>query len=278
MVFSIPANTQIQAIPPKQKEGDNLLFRLVEKFGEQLDLIRTPNKAIGALFRWVEFMPLSYRWLTFFADRRYAIKAVTSTFDLPMFFVKQVKLYETCIRLKNRLVSIRPLNMGKVIKNTKKIFFSFLAATLSGIKLTQLLDKTRVFALNKISRSLSSVLVKSDCLLSLGLYSMKAVDLSWILRSQLKKESLSNKEQKGKYSSQTTKTMMKLGSSSAKALSSSISAATLFLGCYINPLVTVAASTLSIAISIASKIVCHSNLLWKDKSKSVEEAFASLPA
>ena len=278
MVFSISATTQIQVIPHRQKEENSLLFRLVEKFGEQLDLIRAPSKAISTLFRWAEFMPLSYRWLAFFSEQRYAIKNATSTFAFPMFFVKQVKLYETCIRLKNRLLSMRPMNMGKVIKNAKKIFFSFLAATISGIKLTQLLDKTRIFALNKISSSLSSALTKSDCLLSLGLYIMKAIDLTWILRSQLKKESLSAKEQKWNYSSQVTKTMIKLGSNSAKVLSNSISAATLFLGCYINPLVTVAASTLSIAISIASKIVCHNNLFWKDKSKSIEEAFASLPA
>src|SRR5690349_11108249 len=207
LVFSIPASTQIHAIQPKQKEEYNYLFRLVEEFGEQLDLIRIPSKVISVVFTWAEFMPLSYRWLTFFAAQRYAIKTVTSTFALPMFFVKQVKLYETCMRLKNRLFSIHPLNMGEAIMNAKKIFFSFLAATISGIKLTQLLDKMRIFALNKISKSLPSVLVKSDCLLSLGLYSMKAVDLSWILRSQLKKESLSTKELKRNYSSQVTKTV-----------------------------------------------------------------------
>lgn len=280
MVVSIFANTQIQKTSYEKKQ-EKLVYsgRFAEKFGKQLNALRTPSKAMSTLLSWTEFMPLPYRWLSLFADQRYAVKAVTSTFALPMFFVKQIKLYESCQHLKNRLFMSNPLNMGKVIGDVKKIFFSFLAAILGGIKLTQLLDKTRIVNLNKISQLLPNILAKSNCLLSLALHSMKMIDISWALQSQLKKENLPVKEYSCSPSRKMTKTMMKLGANSAKVLSNSISVAALFLGWTINPLVSAAISTLSVVASITCKIACRNHFFGKRESKAFKaKAFAALPA
>jgi hypothetical protein len=273
LVSSISANTQILVTPSEKKDEDNLLFRFSKKFSEQLDLIRIPNKVMSTLLGWAECMPLPSRLLAFIADQREVIKTVASTFALPKFFVKQVKLYETCNQLKNRL-SASAVNLGKVIDAVKKTFFASLSAASAGIKLSQLLDKTRIIDLSKISRLLPNVLAKTDCLLSLGLNSMKIVDTFWILRAQIKKENRSPKERNWSFSNKTTKAIVKLGSRGVKVFSNSIAAAALFLGLYINPLVSVAVATLS----IADKIIRHSKFFCKGKSKKSEETFAFLPA
>ncbi len=277
MVSSISISTQIAKNPSEEKKKDNYFFRFVEKYGEQLDFIRLPNKAIGALLGWAEYMPLSSQLLSFIADRRYSIKTVTSTFAIPKFFIKQVKLFEACHHLKNRLSVQRLAGLDKVIEDVKKIFLAFLAATIATIKVPQLLDKTRIIDLNKISRMLPSVLAKSECLLSIGLYSMKVVDTTWVLRSQLKRENLSLADWKWSSSPKVTKTLLRLGSNSLQIISNSIAAAALFLGWYTNPLASLGVSMLSVTISILSKIDCHSHFFWKD-SKRTEAAIASLPA
>lgn len=276
MVSSITTNTKITQTPSEEKKKDNDFFRFFEKWGEQLDFIRLPNKVIGTWLGWAEYMLLPSQPLSLITDRRLTIKAVTSTFAIPKFFIKQVKLFETCYDLKNKL-SAKPAGLGKIIEDVKKTFLAFLAAITATIKVPQILDKTRIFDLNKISRALPTILAKSECLLSLGLYGMKVIDTGWTLCSQLKRKNRSLADRKWSSSPKVTKSLQKLGSNSLKVISNSFSAAALFLGSCANPLASLVISILSVIASLLGKIGCRSDIFWKD-SKRAEDAFASLPA
>jgi hypothetical protein len=269
-------NTQVTENLSEEKRRGNFFFRFVEKYGEQLDIIRFPNKVISTLLGWTEYMPLPSQLLSFLADRRHVIKTVTSTFALPYFFVKQIKLLEMCNHLNNRLCVPRPVRLDKIVDDVKKVFLSFLSAMVATLKVPQALDKTRIIDLSKISRVLPNVLAKGDCLLSLGLYSMKVIDTTWLLGSQLKRENRSLADWNWSSSSKVTKTLLKLSSNSLKVFSNSIVAMALFLGWYTNPLISVAVSSLSLVVSLIGKIGCHRNFFWKD-SKRPEVGYAALP-
>jgi hypothetical protein len=268
-------NTQITVNPIEKKEKNNLFFHFTKKFSEQLDLIRMPNKMISTLLSWTEFMPLPSQVLSFIADRRDKIKMVTSTFALPKLFIKQIKLYEACHYLKNRLSARGHVSLDKIVDDVKKKFLAFLSVTIKGIQLPQLLDKARIIDLNKISRMLLGALAKSECLLSLGYYSIKVADKAWILHTQLKSENQALAHWKWNSSPKATRTLIKLSTNSLKVLSNSISVAALFLGLHTNPLISLAVSTLSISVSIIAKITCHRNFFWKDSKRS-DVAWASL--
>ncbi len=274
-MVSSTSSACIFASGSKEKAGG--FFRSVKKFGEQLDFIRLPNKVISTLFRWTEYIPLPSQLLSFFADRYHSIKEVTSTFAIPKFFIKQAKLFEACYHLQSRWSAQGFARLDKIVKDIKNFFFSFLSATIATIKLPQILDKTRIIDLNRISRALPSILAKSECLLSLGLSSMKVIDTTWTLRSQLKRENRSLADWKWNSSPTVTKTLLKLGSNSLTVISNSISAAALFLGRHVNPLVSLVVSTISISAALFSKVACHSKLTGKD-SRCADKAYFSLPA
>lgn len=278
LVSSISTNTQIVKNPSEDKKKDNYFFRFIEKCGEQLDIIRFPNKVISTLLGWKEYLPLPSQLLSFLSDRRHTIKTVTSTFALPKFFIKQIKLLETCNHLKNRLCAQVAVGVDKVVENVKKVFLAFLSATIATIKLPQVLDKTRIIDLSKISKMLPNVLAKCEGLLSIGLYSMKVVDTTWLLHSQLKKETRPLADWKWSSSPKVTKTLLKLASNSLKVFSNSVSTAVLFLGWCTNPLVSFGVSLLSLSVSVLGKVGSHSTFFRKDDSKRTEAAFASLPA
>ena len=245
----------------------------MQKFGKKLDIICLVNKAISNLLSWSEYLPLPSYILSFLADQRYQIKTVSSTFALPKFFIKQAKLYENLVLLKNRFSISGPFRLKNVVKEAKRTFFAFLSAVKTGIKVPQLLDKTRIIDLSKISRMLPSYFAKGECVVSTGLYGMKTVDTAMKLHTQLKKENYSDK-----LSSKVKKTLLKLGSNTAKTVSNSIAGAALFLGWYNNPIIATAVSTFSISISIISKMIGHSKFFRGDKSNDLWKASASLPA
>ncbi len=253
--------------------ANNHIFSAARKFGKKLDFVQLINKAVSNLLSWSEYLPLPSKVLSFLADQRFQIKTVSSTFALPKFFIKQAKLCETFMLLKNRFNVAGPDRLKKIAGGAKKTFFAFLSAVKTGMKLPQLLDKTRIVDLSKISRMLPNYLAKGEYLVSAGLCGMKTVDIARKLRAQLKKENFSEK-----FSPKVKKTLLKLGANSAKTFSNSLAGAALFLGMYSNPIIATALSTLTIGISVISNMIGHTQFFRGDKSNGFWEASASLPA
>src|ERR1700722_6910395 len=246
-------------------------FQFAEKFKEQLSSVSLPNKVITTLLGWAQVVPLPSETLSFIAAQRNTIKSVSSTLALPKCFLAQSKLAKNSIDLKNKLTSSKSLSSGEIIEAVKKVFFAFLSSVTSFIKLPQVLHKTKIIDLNKISRSLPNALAKGEALLSLGVSSMKTVDSAWVLKEQLSSTN-------GRMTPKVKKTLFKLGSNSLGVLSSSLSAAVLLLEWYVNPLAALVVTTLSVGMPLASKIAPFNKLFWESDSKIRDKAYASLPA
>ena len=97
-------------------------------------------------------MKLPDSWQVFLAVQRHSIKVVSSTFALPQFFIKQLKLYEACEQLKNNFTQEVPAKMEKIVGDVKKVFLSSISSIISTLKIPQLLHKTQVIDLSKVSR------------------------------------------------------------------------------------------------------------------------------
>jgi hypothetical protein len=278
LISSTYATSQVpyKAVAEKKEEG-NLLFRIAKQFGKHLDIACFSNKVASTVLDWMKLLPLSDGLLSLIANRRHMIKSVTSLFNLPKFFVKQIRRYEVCSELKERLTSnIQRLHQW--VDNVKKIFFTALSTIIAGLKLPRLLDKAGIIDLSKISRMLSTRLARGACLCSLVLCSMKFVDTAWTLRSHLKKEHASPKWDVWHPSRRLTRTILKLGSNSIKLLAHSLSAAVLFLGWYSNPLVFVTVSTATLGFSFATKTSRDRKSICGSHAKKAREAGALLPA
>ena len=270
--------TNAQAIQgAESREAIPLHYRIAHEFEKLLKLIRMPNKVISTLFGWAEMIYPSESWQTFLTAQRYTIKAVASTFALPKLIIKQVKLFEAWSHLKNSLTQEMPAKLEKIAGEVKKVFLSFLSCLAAGLKIPQLLDKTQVVDLSKISRLLPSVLRRAECLLSLALSSMKFIDTAWNLQEQLEKENANAPHHSG-HSAKTKSLIFKLGTSSIKIVSDSINAASLFLGWYATPIVNLTVSTISLTASVVSKLVRNSHLFGMKEPKNSQEAASVLPA
>ena len=260
-----------------KKNEDQQFFRAIEQFDKQLDVFRLPTE-VDLVLGWIGSMPLPLSWASLIVEQHRTIKTISSTFSLPKFGVKQIQFYKSYSHLKNRIDSMDPNDFDDIAKDGKKTFFSMLAAMIAGLKLPRLLDKTRVLDLSKISKSLPATLAKGECFFSLISDSVKIADTAWILNSQLRNENASLVERMWNPSPKMKKDLLELCSNSFSALSSSISAASLFLKWSAHPYLSVAVSTLSTMSSLMSQGISCDRWLWGTQSADSRKVFASLPA
>ncbi len=260
------------------KESKPLLYRMTEEYENFTSFPLLPNKIIANLLGWAEKLKLPDSLLTSIAGTRDTIKSVSSAFEIPRYFTQHVKLYEATSRLKNRLAQEAPAKSEKVIEDVKKVFLAFLSSLSSLLKVPQALNKSKIIDLNKVSRLLPSVLSKTECVLSLTSSAINLIDTTWTLRDQVKKANLPLAEQIRHPSAKIKRTCLKLGTSSISIVSNCISAASLFLGFYTHPFVSMSLSSASLVASVGGKIATNSNLFGLKKSKYSLEASVSLPA
>ncbi len=246
-----------------------------DEFAKFLDNALLPNKVINNLLGWAEYMKLPDSWQVFLAVQRHSIKTVTSTFALPQFFIKQLKLYEACEDLKKNFTQDVPAKMGKVLGDVKKVFLASISSIISTLKIPQLLHKTQVIDLSKLSRMLPSVLSKTESLFSLAFSGMKLVDTAWTLQSQLQKENATLSHKFWHPSAKVKALYLKLGTGSLGAVTDSIGAASLFLGVHVNPIASMTISTISLTITVVSKFLRNCRLFGLSETK---DSLVSLPA
>jgi hypothetical protein len=250
--------------------------KAAEDFKKFLDNALLPNKVISNLLSWTEFMKLPDSWQVFLAVQRHSIKVVSTTFALPHFFIKQIKLYEACEQLKKNLTKEIPAKMEKIVSDVKNVFFASISSIISTLKIPHLLHKTEVIDLSKVSRALPNVLSKTVSLFSLAFSGMKLVDTAWTLQGQFRKERAPSLTHQLSHPSAKVKALyLKLGTGSLIAVSNSINAASLFLGVHINPIVSLTVATVSLTISVFSKFLRNSRLFGLTEHKS---SLVSLPA
>lgn len=246
-----------------------------DEFAKFLGIALLPNKVISNLLGWAEWMKLPDSWQVFLAVQRHSIKVVSSTFALPRFFIKQLKLYEACEQLKNNFTQEVPAKIEKIVGDVKKVFFSSISSIISTLKIPQLLHKTQVIDLSKVSRVLPSVLSKTESLFSLAFSGMRLVDTAWTLQGQLQKENAALTHKLLHPSAKVKTLYLKLGTGSLKAVSNSIGAASLFLGVHVNPIASMTLSTISLTASVVSKFLRNSSLFGLKEPKI---SVACLPA
>lgn len=254
-------------------EGSPLLLRIAEQYEKFAERACLPNKVISNILSWMEKLP--EHWHISFADQLHTIKSVSSTFVLPVFFIKQLNLYLACDHLKNIFTKKAPAKLERIVAGVKKVFLAFLSSLISGLKVPQMLHKTHIIDLRKVSRLAPSILAKTVSLLSLTFSGMKLIDTASSLKGQLEKEKAPLTEQLWHPSSKVKALYLKLGMNSLGAISNSISAASTFLGVYTNPFVTLTVSTISLTASVVSKFVRNNPLFG---IKDFPHPFTGLPA
>lgn len=240
MVNSIYAQL---SLPQENRNSSSL-----ERFNKRLDLTRLPSKGVSTLFGWGEIVPISHTFFKGLSEQRATIKTVNSTFVVPKFFTKQVKLTQAVISLKNDLKAGCDLN--QLLLDVKKIFFFTIALLIYTLKMPLLFHKTQVVDLTEISNTLPDVLEKGQTIFMFGNAAAHFVDTAWILRC--------GKAQSG------AKIGVKLLSSTIKVSVSCMGVAALFFGFCLSPFILLTASTISFTSSLVSKML-HLNLSSREQ-------------
>jgi hypothetical protein len=277
-IHPISLKTSVPHTRSEGSESNPFLCRMTDEYEDFTSFPLLPNKVIANLLGWAEKLKLPDSLLTSIGDRRQAIKGVSSAFETPEYFTKHVKLYKACNDLKNRLTQEVPPKTEKVVEDVKKVFIASLSSLSSILKIPQALSESKIIDLNKISRVLPSVLSKTECVVSLASSTISLIDTTLTLRDEVKKVNLPLAQQIRHPSIKIKRTCLTLVTNSLSIVSKCISAASLFLGFYTSPYVTMSLSTASLVASLGGKIAKNSNLFGLKKSKYSLEASVSLPA
>jgi hypothetical protein len=109
---------------------------------------------------------------------------------------------------------------------------------------------------------------------------MHLVENSWLFGSFLRRwESSGDRDPKEILQSAKAKKLgIKLITSGAKTGTAFLSAASLFFGWHLSPLIVISSSTVSLAASVTCKVGTHSELTWGERSIVQFPAGPSLPA
>lgn len=269
-------------VPPDssvdRKKEEDYLSDLCERISKYLDIARVPFKGVSALFAWAEAVPFKSEWADYIVGQRMSVKLISTTFNLPKFLIKVHALYQTCDDLRKTVHSQAELDMARLIKNIKNIFYKTSSLAISSIKIPLMFDKTGLIDLSKISRTLSDKLSKAENLISLSMYSMKLVNSSMALRALFKDGRAYKAGPHGGLSPKANMAIIKVVSNTIKIISTAASSAALFLSVYFPPVVLVALTSLSFGVSLTSKVVRHSNLIWDAGRGSRPEGGNHLPA
>jgi hypothetical protein len=233
------------SIVSKTTDNESALQSFLRRLDSEYNLIRMPSKGVSALFGWIELSSMKYENLANLAEQRILVKTGNSTFALPKFFLKQLKFYCACTDTQDKTI----------FQKIKRVFMSGLSLALSWIKLPMLFDKTNLIDLTQIARSLPDTLAKGATLLTLVQSGVKMAEGSWAIGSYLAQSHCAPK------SSKAIKLYIKLGSSAIKLGGATIGAAALFFNIYFAPLALISLATVSFAVSLISKCICHSRLI-----------------
>lgn len=212
-----------------------------------LSLIRLPYKGVSSLFAWGEVLPISKDLSGQILTHRAEVKLYSSTFNLPKFFFKQIRLFHACKNLKSQYE--KGSDPVEMVHATKKVFLRSMSSIIAGLKVPLLLNKLQLIDLSRLSRTLASRLDKSETLLTLCLTGMKLVNSVWALEKKLKIEQMFG--ERHTLSPRTKNQIFKVGSYSLHFLSTSLLSAALFLGLPVSVMFTVVLSNLSFALAIA---------------------------
>ena len=256
------------------QEPDRWLVSTLERFGHDVSLLFLPGKIVYTLISWGSLMPLPSDALAAMATRQKALKAVNSTFELPKFLAKQIKLYEAYADYQDARACCREFGYDLAIK-TKNVFCAFLEVTLSALKIPLLFNKTHLIDLSKISTRLPTSLSYGTTVLSLGVSGIKFSDSAWELGVLVKEGQ--PKDIKN-FSQKKIRSIAKVASNSIKLASSGLSAGVLFMGWCISPLFLVSVSTISFAVSLVNKIYHQNSLLRAGSKSNFITGSESLPA
>ncbi len=165
-------------------EASFSIKEVVERISKFLGQIRLPFKGISSLFAWAEIAPFKKGFSEWILLQRIQVKTFSSTFNLPKFFIKQIKLFHSCKNLKEQCLNDLK-DPVKIALSAKKVFLKTISAVLASLKMPLLLDKLSLINLSKYSRTLAGRLDNSETLLTLALTGMKLVDSVWSLSKKL---------------------------------------------------------------------------------------------
>ncbi len=254
------------------------LDKIIILFGKYIDLICLPLKGTATVLNWAKILPLSKSLKSYIGNQHSALKVVTSTFNLPKFFVNQRTIYEACMDLRKKIANREKVSVYKVAYIAKSIYFNALALTISWIRFPLLLHKMRMIDLGKISKQLPGKLSKSAILLSLASSSVRLIDNVWALGVHVKKDYTSKSGLKKGLSPRTVKALVRASSTGISFTSVSLIAANMFFGLYVAPIALISLSSLSFAASLSSKISRSRDLIWKGRNLSWQGDSSHLPA
>ncbi len=278
MTQAISSSFHSQKAGEAPKSDLKPLDKIVIQFGNYIDLICLPLKGTATVLNWAKILPISRSLKTYIGQQHSALKVVTSTFNIPKFFIHQRSIYEACKDLRNKIANREKIRVYEVADVAKSIYFNALALTISWIRFPLLLHKMKLIDLGKISKQLSGRLSKSATLLSLASSSVRLIDNVWTLGIHVKKDYTSNSGLKNGLSPRTVKSLTRAGSTGINFTSVSLIAANMFFGLYVSPIVLISLSSLSFAVSLGSKISRSRDLIWKGQNHPRQNDSSHLPA
>lgn len=240
------------------------LSKVTYTWGSRLALFRLPFKGASILFGWAQIIPFPKEIKSHIGNQHIVIKAISSTFNLPIFFINQAGLYRSVKNLANSINCKDPSRPWHVISEVKTVFFSALGSALSAIKLPQMFYKAGPKSLGKISRQLAIKLTKAEVLLALSLSAGKFLESAWSLMKQIERDRVSRST--NRISVRTKKSMIHLGVKSFNLISISTAVSSVFFGIYVPPLLQLSLSSSAFAISIITKMRNNADLIWKGRN------------
>lgn len=162
----------------------------VERFSRRLSFVQLPIKATALLMKCVGDLPLKSEYLKKLAKQCKVVKAINSTFVLPAFCLKQVRLFNAIGDLKQKYSS--HCQPSQLFWDVKKVFCLAMGTLSAGLKVSLMLDQTGVINLKQISHKFPSLLRKRIVILSCVETSIQFVENSYRLGQFLKSEHHSN--------------------------------------------------------------------------------------